>query len=171
MKDHMYFDLGKIMDELFNAAENFSNVFQDGFDFGPHMKERNIRWGDKVDFYPAYSYPPTNVFFKTDRTLVFEFALAGFGEDNIDLQFKGDYMTLSATVSEEMKKEEEVKYLKRRLKFKDIKEQKYYVPEEKFDRENCKASYKYGILKIEIPPNEGFTTQEGIKVEIVKEGE
>jgi len=100
-----------------------------------------------------------------------EFALAGFEENDINLQFQGDYMVLSAKPSSDFGKQEDLRYFKRRLKFKEIVEQKYYVPENKFDREKVKAVFKNGILKITIPPKAGYTPEDGIKIEIVKEGE
>jgi len=171
MKEHRYVDIGRIMDEIFEAAENFKDAFKDEFPFGPHWRGEHFRWGDKADFYPAYSYPPTNVYMKADRSLVFEFALAGFGEENINIEFKGDYMVFSAKVDKDMMPGEDVRYFKRRLKLKDIEEQRYFVPNDKFDQEKAKAVFKNGILSVVIPPREEYSSQEGIKVEIVKEDE
>ena len=53
----------------------------------------------------------------------------------------------------------------------DIEKQKYYVPLDKFAQEQVKAVYKNGILKVTIPPKEDTTVNEGIKIEIIKEGE
>lgn len=177
MKDRVFFDLEKIMDEIFEATKNFGDFFQEGFKKGPNFTDRADRaerccnWDENVDFYPAYSYPPCNVYLTKERNLVFEFAMAGFSEESIDLQFQGDNMVLSAKEPEGFEYQEGVKYFKRRLKFKEIREQKYFVPEDKFDRERVKAVFKTGILKVTIPPKESFETKEGIKIEIVKEGE
>ena len=111
-----------------------------------------------------------NLYLTQEKELVFEFALAGFREDDIELEFQGDYMIFSAKAPD-MEPEEDVKYFKRRLKFKEIENQRYYVPEDKFDRESVKAIFKNGILKITVPPKEHVETKEGIKVEIVKEDE
>ncbi|MFA6506580.1 MAG: Hsp20/alpha crystallin family protein, partial [Treponemataceae bacterium] len=101
---------------------------------------------DNVDYYPSYSYPPMNVYMLADRTLVFEFALAGFDEKDIGLSFQGDYMVFSARMSLEVPADEGVRYFKRRLKLKDIEKQKYYVPADKYDQERVKAVYRNGIL-------------------------
>ncbi|AEJ20868.1 Hsp20/alpha crystallin family protein [Gracilinema caldarium] len=179
----VYVDLGTIFDEIFEAAQNFSDEFQSNFSkygnrFGegaPHPFGDQGPFGfaqdENVDYYPNYSYPPMNVYMLPDRTLVFEFALAGFDEKNISLSFQGDYMVFSAKINPEYQLEENIRYFKRRLKLKDIEKQKYYVPLDKFDQEKVKAVYRNGILKVTIPPKEEPAGTEGIKIEIIKEGE
>jgi len=184
-----YMDLGSIFDEIFEAAQDFKDEFhrnynlrnQDGhgpFSFGRQFFDEN------TDYYPNYSYPPMNVFMTEDRTLVFEFALAGFDEKDISLSFQGDYMVFSAKIngaaensaaqSEDnpvkYQSEENVRYFKRRLKLKDIEKQKYFVPLDKYAQEKVKAVYKNGILRISIPPKDEPDQNDGIKIEIVKEG-
>lgn len=199
MKDKIVIDLTKIMDEMFDAAQSFKDSFEKGdFDFsnwedkvrdfadqysegdrhrhqgrrrGPGP-ERRAGWDDNMDFYPTYSYPPMNVYLSKEREMIFEFAMAGFDENSIDLQFVGDYMVFSAKipeVNEEDDADDGVKYFKRRLKMKDIKEQQYYVPEEKFDRDKVSARFRNGVLKVVIPPKEEFQTKEGIKIQILGE--
>ena len=55
------------------------------------------------------------------------------------------------------------------MKFRNIEAQKYYVPENKFNRDGVKAVYKNGLLRVVVPPNEEFSQENGIKVEIVTE--
>jgi HSP20 family molecular chaperone IbpA len=110
-----------------------------------------------------------------DRSLIFEFALAGFDEKDISLSFQADYKVFSAALPKtenegELPSEDNVRYFKRRLKMKDIEKQKYYVPLDKYAQEKVKAVYKNGILKVAIPPKEEPDQSEGIKIEIVKEG-
>jgi len=190
----VYMDLGTIFDEIFDAARDFSDEFQKNFDqfgnrfdtghgpFGekPHFGPRgpfsgnnpfSFNQDENVDYYPNFSYPPMNVYMTSERELVFEFALAGFDEKNISLSFQGDYMVFSATMTLETQGEEEVRYFKRRLKLKDIEKQKYFVPADKFAQEQVKALYRNGILKVSVPPKEDATVSEGIKIEILKEGE
>ena len=181
-----YTDLGSIFDEIFEAAQEFKNEFHrnfnqcnpessrfghGAFDFGKHFFDEN------TDYYPNYSYPPMNVFMTRDRTLVFEFALAGFAEKDISLSFQGDYMVFSAKINAANADEfsdtpaktegENVRYFKRRLKMKDIEKQKYFVPLDKYAQEKVKAVYKNGILKVSIPPKEEPDQNDGIKIEIV----
>lgn len=171
MKDKLVLDLGKIMDEIFQAAEKVGNAVHEKLDFERLGGKIKARWNEEVDYYPTYSYPPLNVYMLEDKTLVFEFALAGFDEKGIDLEFRGDYLVFSAKVDEEVLHQENAKYFKRRLKFKDVSDQRYYVPEDKFDRDKVKATFKNGVLKVLIPPREDATKSNGIKIEIVKEDE
>ena len=154
------------MDEIFEAAEDFTNVFSEGMNFHPG---KGFKWGERRDFYPMYSYPPANVYMTDNKELVFEFALAGFLEEDINLEFRGEYMYFSAKPPAEFEDPGNVQYFKRRLKFKSIHEQKYFVPEDKFDRDNVKAVFKNGIFKVTVPPHEEVKTQEGVKINIEKE--
>jgi HSP20 family molecular chaperone IbpA len=173
-----YADLGSIFDEIFEAAQDFKDEFHrnlnrygteetafshDAFPFGKFF------FDDNTDFYPNYSYPPMNVLMTEDRTLIFEFALAGFDEKDISLSFLGDYMVFSATICEQPP-EDNVRYFKRRLKLKDIEKQKYYVPLDKYAQDKVKAVYKSGILRVSIPPKDEPDQNDGVKIEIVREG-
>lgn len=168
MKDRIVIDVGQIMDDIFEATKNFGEAL--GGENAREAAEEYFRWNDQTDYYPSYSYPPMNVYLTKDKHLVFEFALAGFNEDDISIEFQGDYMIFSAK-GPDMEPSEEVKYFKRRLKFKDIENQRYFVPEDKFDREKAKAVFKKGILHVTVPPREDAQSKEGIKVDIVKEDE
>lgn len=161
MRDKMVIDLGQIMDEIFEATKGFGNAFKEGMHHGE---------SDHVDYYPNYSYPPVNIYVTREKSLIFEFALAGFNEKDLNIEFKGDYLVFSAS-SPVLDSNEGVQYFKRRLKFKDVPEQKFFVPEGKFDQSKVKAVFKNGILKVLIPAREIIETKEGIKVEIVKEEE
>jgi len=182
-----YMDLGSVFDEICEAARNFQNEFHRNFgQYGPAdtgFTYGNFPFGkqffdENTDFYPNYSYPPMNAFMMQDRTLVFEFALAGFNEKDINLSFQGDYMVFSATINtndstdstEKIPNEENVRYFKKRLKMKDIEKQKYYVPMDKYVQEKVKAVFKNGILRVCIPPKDEPDNCDGIRIEIVKEG-
>jgi HSP20 family protein len=171
--NNMYVDLGTIFDEIFDAAKKFSEDFKNmGFNPKMHHDEPwHFSFDENVDYYPNFSFPPLNVYMTQDRSLIFEFAIAGFSEKDISLSFQGDYMIFSAKMPIDQVPEEGVKYFKRRLKLKDVEKQKYYVPMDKFDQEKVKAVFRNGILKVTVPPKEMTETQEGIKIEIMKEGE
>jgi HSP20 family molecular chaperone IbpA len=185
-------DMGAIFDEIFEAARNFHDEFQRNFgEFGPGGGRCGARgpfagrspFDENIDYYPNYSYPPMNVYMTGDRSMVFEFALAGFDEKDINLSFQGDYMVFSARIEEDRGgtsdssvggeetrcPEESVRYFKRRLKLKDIEKQKYYVPLDKYAQEKVKAVYKNGILKVTVPPKDEPDQNDGIKIEIIKE--
>ncbi|MDR3336057.1 MAG: Hsp20 family protein [Treponema sp.] len=186
-----YLDLGAIFDEVFEAAQDFKDEFHRNFEQngmgGGDFSENPFGGGrgffgsrncndENIDYYPNYSYPPMNVYMSRDRSLFFEFALAGFDEKGISLSFQGDYMVFSAKNSalqedeENRPVEENIHYFKRRLKMKDIEKQKYYVPLDKYAQENVKAVYRNGILKVCIPPKDEPDQNDGIKIEIIKEG-
>jgi HSP20 family molecular chaperone IbpA len=184
-------DLGSIFDDIFEAAQDFKDEFhrnfnrygQDGnssFTNGPFGVFGKHCFDENTDFYPNYSYPPMNVFMTADRTMVFEFALAGFDEKDISLSFQGDYMVFSAKIAESLSgqdggsparfQDENIRYFKRRLKMKDIEKQKYFVPLDKYAQEKVKAVFKNGILRVSIPPKEEPDQNDGIRIEIVREG-
>jgi len=159
------------MDDIFAAAENFRTTFSENMENVGEKAKRYAKkwpWEEEKDFYSFYSFPPANIYMTPERSISFEFALAGFQESDIDLEFKGDYMILNARAPETP---ESVSYLKRRLKFKDVVDQKYFVPDDKFDREKAKAVFKNGMLKVTVPPREEIQEQDGIKIEIINEDE
>ncbi|MDR2364144.1 MAG: Hsp20/alpha crystallin family protein [Spirochaetaceae bacterium] len=181
-----YMDLGTILDEIFEAAQNFSDEFHRNFEFsgGSDGFGRRGPFGPKgpfdenIDYYPNYSYPPMNVYMTGNRSMIFEFALAGFDEKDISLSFQGDYMVFSAKINDDTPREgaeinrsvdESVHYFKRRLKLKDIEKQKYYVPLDKYAQDQVKAVFKNGILKVTVPPKDEPDQNDGIKIEIIKE--
>ncbi|MDR1326637.1 MAG: Hsp20/alpha crystallin family protein [Treponema sp.] len=178
-----YMDLGTLFDEIFEATRDFSDEFHRNFDFRPggHFRAKGPFGGEKepfgehVDYYPNYSYPPMNAYMTGDRSLIFEFALAGFDEKDISLSFQGDYMVFSAKLGEDQNvaqdNDENVRYFKRRLKMKDIEKQKYFVPLDKYAQEQVKAVFKNGILKVVIPPKEEPDQSDGIKIEIIRDEE
>lgn len=170
MKDRIVIDLGQLMDEIFEATQSFGEVFKNGFKFS-HREKGPFHWNENVDYYPHHSYPPANIYITEDRTMVFEFALAGFDESGINLEFQGDYMVMSAQAPENSETPEGVRYFKRRLKLKEIKAQKYYAPADKFDREQVKAVFRNGLLKVTVPSKESYETTEGVKINIVQEDE
>jgi HSP20 family protein len=176
--DKVFVDIGQIFDDIFDAARKFGDEFQKSFDpedqhhgggdYRYHHPFFNFEWDQNVDYYPAYSYPPMNAYLTPDRRIVFEFALAGFEEKDITLQFQGDYMVFSARIDPLNVPEDGVRYFKRRLKLKDVDKQKYYVPADKFAQDQVKAVFKNGVLKITVPPKDEMETPEGIKIEIMK---
>ncbi|MDR2143904.1 MAG: Hsp20 family protein [Treponema sp.] len=185
-----YLDLGEIFDDIFSAAQDFREEFQRSFRHDPFVK---YCFDENTDYYPNYSYPPMNIYMSADRSLTFEFALAGFEEKNISLAFQGDYMVFSARIGDAPglavdygpdasafegrepgnyaePRQDDAHYLKRRLKLKDIEKQKYYVPLDKYAQEKVRAVFKNGILRVTVPPKDEPDQSDGIRIEIVKEG-
>jgi HSP20 family protein len=162
-------DIGRIMDEALNMAQGFGEAFEEGMAEGFHKageQGAKFNWKHASDFYPHYSYPPTNIYLTRERTLVFEFALAGFAEQDVSLQFQGDYLLLSARKSGGEEAEVDVHYFKRRLKFKSIEGQRYFVPADRFDQEKVEAHFRNGLLEIMIPALDNQSEAQEIKINI-----
>lgn len=167
MKKHDFLDIRELMDEIFGAAEEFKNAFANEFqDFGKHHP---FGMNEYRDFYPGYSYPPVNVYLQEDKTMVLQFALAGFSEGDIHLEFKGDYLVFSAEAPTDFEPGETVRYFKRRLKLKSVKGQKYFVPVDKYDQEHVDAVLRNSILTVTIPPREEVQEPDGVRVNIKAE--
>ncbi len=171
------FDLGRIMDDAFRWAQGVGEAFQEGVDEmfpgAEEMREKfrqHFKWHGYSDVYPQYSYPPANIYLTREKNLVLEFALAGFEEKSIDLQFRGDYLCFSAKAPAVVEPEEEVQYFKRRLKLRSIEEQRYFVPEDRFDHGRVEARFRSGLLRVVVPArDEQQGHREGVKVDIVTE--
>jgi molecular chaperone IbpB/HSP20 family protein len=157
-------DLNKLLDEVFGQVDSLSeklqNEMEKNFPFHGHAV-----WGEGLDFYPGYAYPPMNVYLTPDKSLVIEMAMAGFQQEDLNLQFVGDHLHFSAR-PQFFEDTEGLRYLKRRLRIKPIDEQKFYVPTDKFDQANISAVFKNGLLRITVPSKAVVTPKEGVKVEI-----
>lgn len=131
---------------------NRHNVF--GFEiFDELFKDINGILGD-MDFKNVYSasFPPANIILKKNKNLIFEFAVAGYNQEDIDISFEGDRMVLELKKSQKDIEEEDT-FLVKGIKNCSQKNW-YFVPVAKYDTENSKASIKNGMLVIEIPVKE-----------------
>jgi HSP20 family molecular chaperone IbpA len=166
------FDLGRIMDEAFKFAENFGEAFD--HDTAEKMRRAAEELGrgpfGSPDYYPSYMYPPATIYLTKEKKLVLEIALAGFEEKDISVQFRGDHLVFSAKAPKDAEPEEGMQYFKRRLKLKDIDEQRFYVPADKFDQAGTKASFRNGLLRLVVPPRDQPEQGEAIKIDIRGEG-
>ncbi len=162
------FDLGRIMDEAFKFAESFGGSFDQ--DAAERMRRAAEHFGKgpfgNPDYYPAYMYPPSTIYLTRDKKLVVEIALAGFEEKDITVQFRGDHLLFSAKAPQPAEVDEGVQYFKRRLKLKDIEEQRYYAPADKFDQAGTQAQFHNGLLRLVVPPREQPETGEEIHIHI-----
>jgi len=162
------FDLGRIMDEAFKFAESFGDSFD--HDATERMRRAAEQFGKgpfgNPDYYPAYMYPPSTVYLTREKKLVVELALAGFEERDLSVQFRGDHLIFSAKAPRGLENEEGVQYFKRRLKLKDIEEQRYYVPADKFNQSGTEAHFHNGLLRLVVPPRDQPETGEEIRIHI-----
>jgi HSP20 family molecular chaperone IbpA len=56
------------------------------------------------------------------------------------------------------------------LRLRDIDEQRYFVPADRFDQAASQATFRNGLLRIVVPPREASTAPDGIKIDIRSEG-
>ncbi len=167
-------DLGRIMDEAFSAFEQFGESFgqearQAAEKAGEHARraaEACCGNGPFADCYPAYLYPPANVYLAPDKRFVLEVALAGFAEKDIGVQFRGDYLVFSAKAPEASAVDEHTQWFKHRLRMRDVEDQRYFVPADKFDQAASQATFRNGLLRVVVPPRETPAAAEGITVNI-----
>jgi len=102
-------------------------------------------------FSKAYpQFPPVDVYLKSkdDKTIIFEFMVAGYDEKNINLDFCGNQLTLSLTKKD--KEYSDRKYLKRGVRHSNV-EAKYYIPANKYNFDEVSAKLKDGVLTVTIP--------------------
>ena len=101
--------------------------------------------------YTCPSFPPANVYTKEDKTLVYEFAVAGYNKEDVSIEFDSNYMVLTLKAPKE-----DVTIGHRiyhRLKVVDSV-QRYIVPNDKYVYAETKADMKDGILLVTIPSKE-----------------
>jgi HSP20 family molecular chaperone IbpA len=172
-----------------NFDATIEDIVRAAREFGQRMKDMGQDVAQEAGFYgfesrfekifnrgPAgrcfhsnfYFYPPVNIFEARDGSLVLEFALSGFEETGISMEFLGDHLVLSAKAAAGASAEDGGEYYRRGFRPRDIERQKYSVPAEDYAQDQAKATFKNGILTVVVPAKE--SRQEGIKVTIEKEG-
>lgn len=129
--------------EVVAMTRPFGLLFQDDFD---NLWE-TLTKGGGVNYINS-NFPPANVLIDEDKNLYFYFALAGYNKEDIAISFSGDYMILKITPPEKNLKEG-VKYLHKGIKNASCTS-RYYVPNQRYDTDNVNASFKDGILKVEV---------------------
>lgn len=105
------------------------------------------------DVYPV-KFPPVNVIIEEDSlNLVFEFALAGYKQEEIDLTFVDDYLFLSLNPEKSKEEDKKSSFLVNGIK-KSSSRSKYFIPFSKYDVDSAKAEFNEGILRVHIPAKE-----------------
>jgi molecular chaperone IbpA len=135
-----FYDIDRFFDQIFNSGE-FRELEQ--------LFNEAVR-GSKTR-YTCPSFPPANVKLDEEKNLTFEFALAGYSRDNIDISFSGNHMYLN--VSPSGQEEEKVSYLCRGIKEAEVKNT-YFVPQDKYDTGKANAKFDNGLLVVFIPSKE-----------------
>jgi HSP20 family protein len=163
------FDFGGSLDDFVRMAREFGEKMKEAApDMGPIFESCcGSGPSNRPDPFQSYSYPPSNSHIARDGSMVLEFALAGFDERAVSVTFQGDYLILSAKLASTEGDGQEARYSRRGFKPRNIDRQKYSVPAEDFAQDQAKALFKNGLLTVTVPPKLG----EGIKIEIVREGD
>jgi len=98
------------------------------------------------------SYPPADIYEDKDKNLVYKFAVAGYTEDEIDIEFDDDRLYLYLQAREE-DKEERREYLQKGIK-RGKAEVSYFTPFERYDVAKTTAQLKDGFLIVTVPIKE-----------------
>lgn len=96
-------------------------------------------------------FPPCNYYADEDGTLHFDFAVAGYTQDEVDLKFEDDHLVLTLTPNGDESKKGKV-FQKAIKKANSVT--RALVPFTKYDVAKATASFKDGMLKVTIPVKE-----------------
>ena len=86
---------------------------------------------------------------ETDNSYILEVDLPGYSKENIKIDVEDGYLTINAKVEKSENDEEKGKYV-RRERFTGEMSRSFYVGED-VEVEDVKASFKNGILNLEVP--------------------
>lgn len=126
---------------LFDLAEEFLNDF--GLDAPSKLP----------DVFVNSRFPPCNILKREDNSLEYEFAVAGYSEEEISVEFDNDHLILSLDPEEVDEKESKIKYRQMGIRRSKSKTQ-FFVPVSHYDVEKAEAKLENGILKLVIPTKE-----------------
>jgi molecular chaperone IbpA len=100
------------------------------------------------DFFP--SYPKTDLYVNKNSDLVFDIAVTGFSEDQIEVTVENNTLRITAETKE--KDDEDKKYIARNLARRafDVS----YKLDHKYDLKTAKVKLENGLLTITIPIQE-----------------
>ena len=105
-------------------------------------------FGDQFFFKNENKIMKTDIRERKDSYII-DVDLPGFSKENIKIDVTDGYLTINAKVSSEDKEDKHEKYVRRERYFGECS-RSFYVGEN-VESENIKASFKNGILSLEIP--------------------
>jgi HSP20 family protein len=114
--------------------------------------------------YCSSSFPACDIYEDEKNNMVLELCVAGYKEEDIEIEFEEDYLYLS--LKELKDKDDSKSYLQKGIK-RAKAETCYYVPFDKYDVENTVAGMDNGILTITIPMKEDSKPKK-VKITTVK---
>jgi HSP20 family protein len=110
------------------------------------------------------STPPVDIWKEKDGTLKYRFAVAGYSEKDVEVEFEDNHLIVTLDKEEDKKELKKRDYLVKGIKTGKISN-KYYVGE-KFNTKEATAKLKEGILEVSIPMKED---SKPTKVSVTKE--
>ncbi len=102
----------------------------------------------KVDSNVKYVVPAVNIK-ENDKEVIIDVAAPGLSKKDFEISVENNTLTISAHKEEE-KVEEGTNFVKKEFGFEKF-QRSFTIPEDMFDTENIKATYKNGVLEITIP--------------------
>ncbi|MFL0197938.1 heat shock protein Hsp18 [Clostridium sp. WILCCON 0269] len=146
------------------------------FDMVPFRRNNSVRKGDDFesfvdsffnhDFLTPFNTSLLHSGFKvdlkeTDTSYLIEADLPGINKDAIDLNFNNNYLTISAKREDSIEDSKE-NFIRRERHYGEFK-RSFYV--DNVDEKNINASFKDGVLKIDLPKLEkGNTNSKKIEI-------
>lgn len=123
-------------------------------------------WNDFEKFHRMYegshgvyqvNFPPLNLWLDDDKKdLYLEFAVAGYSQDDIELDAEGDYLYLKINPSK--RDREGLLLLQKGISGTKVNK-KFYIPSSRYDLSNVKAYMESGLLVVHIPAKENARPQ------------
>ena len=140
------------MKDLWNLEDNFNRMFET---FLPARLRDDL---------PAGEWAPAVDVHETDKAYVLKAELPEIDEKDVHIHVEGNILTLTG----ERQREEEVKkdHYHRTERFYGTFSRSFALPET-VDRDKIKATFKRGIMKLEMPKREEVKPKE-IKIEVEK---
>lgn len=135
-----------LMPSIFN-----DNLFDDFFGFPFYDDRTERRMEKKLYGHRANNLMKTDIKEKADGYEL-EIDLPGFKKDEIQAELNNGYLTVSASKALDQDEKESGKYI-RRERYAGACQRSYYVGED-ITREDIKAEFKHGILKLFVPKKE-----------------
>ena len=127
-----------MIDMMLVPRRNSFDLFDDFFDDGFFQKNTK-------------SMMKTDIREKSDKYLL-DIDLPGFEKENINISLENGYLNISAKSENEKEEKDEEKYLHKERFYGECT-RSFYVGED-IEEQNINASFKNGILKIEVPKKE-----------------
>jgi len=131
--------------DFINLVDWFNKIWE--------MPMTMVDWDAGALMYNAPSFPPVNVLLNKDtKDLIFEFAVAGYKEEEMDINFSGDYLILKLQINKE-NGDEKIKIIHNGIRKQDVCF-RYYTPSDKYDQEGVVANLANGVLSVKVPARE-----------------